>query len=587
MSKAATILKRTVQICAVGLATVYFVSGLVYLCLAYWSVTEQDYWRIYEICLNHSWLQSALLKFNGHSLFFPAFIWLADLRFFHGNQAMLFFVSLVLLLVSTSILLLPVWRDSSADLTAKLLATLTLIVGSFWLGRAPITASGGFSCMASFVMLGAALAFVLLPKMRAGSEEFWRATALVICAGVLASFSFGTGLAVWPSLLLLGWSLRLPWRSLGLIATGAISTALIYHYLPPREPSFLVFSGTSDSPGLISLVAFKHLCRLVGGPLFYSVMAWQGTRATTEVIQSSAWLFCGGAAGLVLAAMVVIPRLVRRDLEGSSSEFIGLALISFNLFALVLILAGRVPHFRKYPFEVAAPRYLFWSSLFWAGLLMVAIYYAARRRRLRWPCFLVVFATPILAWPQHRNEGLHWRYSRLLAEESATGLINGVIDPQRLLFPNPKQIELLAPELRAQRLDMFAEGLQDWIGQPVSQLAGGRRDRDDFRGRASVQSLVGGENQANAVKVTGQIFPEKKRPPARMVIVDPQGMVAGIARSFATNDFLNRLLYKGVLPNAPIAGYIRNYNPAFQYVIRAAGGGGVSDQQIAIAALAR
>ena len=86
MPKGGTIAERTVQLCAILLATIYLISGLTYLCLDYWSVTQQDFWRIYDICLNNSWLHSAIYKFNGHSLFFPSFVWLADLRFFHGNQ---------------------------------------------------------------------------------------------------------------------------------------------------------------------------------------------------------------------------------------------------------------------------------------------------------------------------------------------------------------------------------------------------------------------------------------------------------------------------------------------------------------------
>jgi len=586
MHKVAAAAERTVQICAVLLSTVYLVSGLVYLCLGYWNVTQRDYWRIYEICLNHSWLQSALLKFNGHSMFFPSFIWLADLRFFHGNQGLLFFVSLALLLISTSLLLVPVWRDRAVELTAKLLASLTVIVASFWMGRASITASGGYNCMTSLVMLGVASAFLLLPRMCAGSRQFWRTTAIIVCAGFVASFSFGAGLAIWPSLLLLGWCLRLPWRSLGPIAAAGIVAALVYHLLPPPEESYVVW-GSTNSPGLFSIVALGNFCKLVGSPLFSAVMAWQGTKTTNELIQSSGWLVWGGTGGVALATAVAIPRLIRRDLKGNSLEFTGLLLITFNLCALALVVAGRVDYLREHPADVASPRYLFWSSLFWAGLLTVAISYWARAWWLRWPIVLIVLVFPAILWARHLDQGFHTRYVRMLAEEAATGLINGVNDPKGRLYTDAKQIDLLSPQLRANRLDMFAEGLQDWIGQPVSKLFGGRRDPSNFRGRAVMERLLHGEDDTDAVRITGQIFVQKEEIPATMVIVDPQGIVAGIARSFATNAFLNRLFYGGRMPNNRLAGYIRNYNPAFQYVIRSAGDQGVSEQTIAVAPFRR
>jgi hypothetical protein len=175
------------------------------------------------------------------------------------------------------------------------------------------------------------------------------------------------------------------------------------------------------------------------------------------------------------------------------------------------------------------------------------------------------------------------------AEEFATGLINGVNDPETLLpgFGDVKVIDALTPQLRSLRLDMFAEGLQDWIGQPVSQLFGGRQDPGHFRGHASMQRLVGGRDQGHAVRISGRLFVQEGHPQPTMVILDPRGTVVGIARSCQTNEFLNRLLYGGRMPNGQLTGYIRDYNPALQYVLRAAGENGVSQQQIVIAPLPR
>ena len=143
MHKTGTVAERVVQTCAVFLAAVYLVTGVAYLCLDYWPVTRMDFWRLYEICLTHSWWQSAILKFNGHSLFFPSFIWLADLHFFHGNQAVIFYISLALLILSTLGFLLPIWRDRSIDLTNKLMATLLIVAASFgWVGAVLLSREG-------------------------------------------------------------------------------------------------------------------------------------------------------------------------------------------------------------------------------------------------------------------------------------------------------------------------------------------------------------------------------------------------------------------------------------------------------------
>ena len=172
-----------------------------------------------------------------------------------------------------------------------------------------------------------------------------------------------------------------------------------------------------------------------------------------------------------------------------------------------------------------------------------------------------------------------------MSEQSATCLINGVRDPDRMLFREMKQIDILAPQLRARRLDMFAEGLQDWIGKPVSKLFGDRRNLTYFHGSARAERLAGGRDQTTAVKVTGQLSVKEHAPQRNMVIVDPTGTVVGIARSFHSDRFWNCLLYGNRMSDGPLGGYIRNYNPELHYVLRAVAENGVSEQTIDIAPL--
>src|SRR5438093_10234022 len=114
-------------------------------------MTHQDFWRIYDVCLNHTWLESALLKHNGHSMFFPSFIWLTDLRFFHGNQQLVFYVGLTLLLIATGLLLIPLWRDESVTFTAKIMFALVIIVGPLWIGDEDLLTSDGLNFNAALL----------------------------------------------------------------------------------------------------------------------------------------------------------------------------------------------------------------------------------------------------------------------------------------------------------------------------------------------------------------------------------------------------------------------------------------------------
>jgi len=585
MSKFAEQAERAAQICAAVAAAAFLSSGLVYLYLGRVTVTMADHWVIYEVFLKHSWLESALLKLNHHSLFFPNLIRLADLRFFHGDQQLLFFAGMMLLFCTVILLLVPLWRDKTVGLTAKLVATLVLIVGNFWMGRASITTSGGFLCENSLAIGGAILACLWLPATRTEWPQSLKAFLIVIGSGFVASFSIGNGMAVWPTLLLLGWSLRLPWRSLVVLLAGGLTATVVYVLLPggsfgqaPSETLSMLFAG---GKGL------RHLCMLLGAPFLWAQAAWSSHYEVSDKLAATSLLSLScGALGLVFAGLAAAPKLIRRDLGQSWLELIALGLVIFNLGALAIIVVGRTEYFLRLPDEVSAPRYLFWSSLFWAGLLLAAIQHAQSKKWLRWPVYFLALAVPISVLPSHYQEGLRWRFVNAVAEEGATSLINGVRDPQQIEILSPdsgaEQLYRVAAQLRACRLDMFAEGLQDWIGLPETSLFAGRQKSESFRGEYHVDGLVQCEDGASAARVTGWSLKRGDAIPKTLVIVDPAGVVRGVARSWTTNKFISRTFYRGWFSGSEFLGYIRNYDGRLRYAVRCADDGILSDEKIVV-----
>jgi hypothetical protein len=590
MHNVAATVERIAQICATLVGAVFLLSGVAYLYLGRVTVTAGDFWWIYDFCLNHTWLESALLKHNGHSLFFPSFIWLADLRFFHGDQQLLFFVGLALLFITASLLLIPVWRDKTVSLTAKILSTLVVIVGNFWMARANITSSGGLNCINSSAMTGVALAFLFLPK----TPRHWATMTVTLCAGFLASFSFGTGLAIWPTLLFLAWCLRLQWRSVALLCLGALATVVIYGLLPPHFKGYLVFQAVLHSLGtavVVPLTPLTQLCKLVGSPIFHAAAAWYGGKALRNSDQSFTLALWCGVAGLALTGVAVIPRMIRRDIGKSGLEITGLGLMIFNVLALILVVSGRNEYFRLLPFEVLGPRYLFWSSLFWTGLLLVGIERAEHLRWGRWNILLLVFAIAVFAWPAHYQVWFSSKYAQFEYEKSATTLINGVADaPQSIGGIGPldlkrilAQVARLARQLRARRLDMFADGLQDWIGISEADLFSGRHRLEGLQGRCTVDALLECDNGAPAARVRGQASKHGQLVPRTLVIIGPTGTVCGVARSAPISPLINRMFYLGKFtPFIGFLGYIRDYNPQLKYVVRSADDRTLSEEKISV-----
>jgi hypothetical protein len=583
MHKFALAAERAVQIYAVLTAFILLGSGVVYLWLGHAPVTHVDYWRIYDFCLNHTWLESALHKHYEHLNFFPSFFWLADLRFFHGKQLPLFLAGLTLLFLTVALLLIPVWRDDTVGLTAKIVATLVVILGNFWMARAPIITSGGFNCIGSLLVASATLAFVLLPNLGVNSVRMV-STLLVVCAAVVASFSAGIGLVIWPTLLFLAWCLRIPWRSFVSLGIAAVAAIVIYQQIPPHLSGY----GTLQAAGSAGLALVPRLCRLVGSPFLNAASGWHEKPFSSQAAGTiSLW---GGSAGLVLALIVLVFILIRRDIAKSRLKLIGTALMTFNLLAMVMIVVGNNSRGPRFQSEFLFPRYLFFGTLFWTGLVLVGIQLAELKQWLRWPMYLVALALPVVVFPMHYRSGLHSNSARTIAEAGATSLVNGVQDEEqiRILAPaagGTNYVYRVAEELRARRLDMFADGLQDWLGANETSITSRPYKREELSGQCKVAALVRCDNGAPAARITGQIWKSGHRVPKTLVIVDPGGVVRGIGHSssiYSENRFVNSTFYGSRVMQTSFIGYIRDYDASLQYAIRSADHGILSEEMIPV-----
>jgi hypothetical protein len=597
----ATMAERATQICAAIFALVFLVTGVFYLLFGSFPATHADFWSIYEFYFQHSWFETAVQKYSDHSLFFPNFFWLASVKFFHGSQQPLIFIGLALLMITAALLFLSVWRDETVGLTAKIVATMVIIVGNFWMGRWAITLSGGFNSQNSLTMAAVALSFILIRN-----TSRFRSMILIICAGFIASFSCGQGFAIWPAVLLLAWCLRLRWPSFAAIGVSTLVAIVIYALLPPHLNDYATLH-VADSSGL---TLAPHLCRLIGSPVLYATAGWYGGKAFKAFIDSdpgSVLALWSGIVGLVLAGVAVIPRVVRRNLGKSSLEITGLGLVIFDVAVMVVIIAGRIEYFRWLPSADMAPRYLFWSSLFWTGLFLVAIQRVEHVQWSRWSITVFALAAAVFAWPTHYLEWFHAKTSQCFFKEAATALINGVIDEnEAFLSLDPKRIARVAPQLRALRLDMFADGLQDWIGRDQASLFGGHRKPEKLRGTCRVTKMLQCESGAPAAQITGHATTRQHVPvvarwaitpaswivgneikkgyvtPKRLVIVDPTGVVRGVARSSPISPVINYVFYQGKFSTTDFLGYIRDYNPQLAYEVRSADDSVLSEETIPV-----
>lgn len=572
-------LNRFAQFYGVAASFIFFASGVVYLFLGRWPVTHQDFWVFYDNFLHRSWFYSSIVKYNGHSLIFPCQIWLANLHFFHGSQDSLFAIGLAFQLAGTAILLCAIFRDKSLDATIRVAATATVIFGNFWMGRASMTASGAFNCAYSLVLTGAVLAFLCLPKLAGESNRQVALLVTVILANVVASFSFGTGMAAWGSTLLTAYCLRVRvWQLVVLAAAAAVST-VIFLALPPHDSAASFGGNLPLNQPATYLTLFVYLCRLLGSPWLHMCAAWSGAKDPDE----TAYVGMAMGAGLfavVFVSAVVIEKLWRRNLRCGMGS-IGFALMTFNFIVFALIIVARARHIYEIPSELNAPRYLYWSALFWTGLFLIALGWTRDRAGLRWPIIASALALPIVAFPSHYQEALRFHYVRSLGLTAGTSLVDGIHDNAQIqiLSPFPDLVYRLAQEMRARRLDMFAPGYQDWIGQRGAALFPAKRATLRLKGKCRVHSVG---TESSAVRVVGSAQTRAKVTPDVLVIFGSDDVICGIARSTATGDWLNRYLYGRTFSPQSFVGFIADYDPQLGYEIRSVQEGSLSSEAIAV-----
>ena len=68
-----------------------------------------------------------------------------------------------------------------------------------------------------------------------------------------------------------------------------------------------------------------------------------------------------------------------------------------------------------------------------------------------------------------------------------------------------------------------------------------------------------------------------------LVIIDSNGVIRGVARSAPISPLVNRTLYQSKFTDKiGFVGYIREYNPELQYVMRSADNATLSDEVIPV-----
>lgn len=436
------------------------------------KVPYADPWRFLTTLSQLPFPASVFHVDNGHREVLPNLVKLAELRWFAASQWLQVLVGAAFALATFATLAHAV-RDQYRDPVRYQALLCVFALALFWLGNERTLTHGNESLHAYLITW--CLASGLGWLQRPGTRSVVPAAGL----GLLATFSFGTGIACFAAFALALWLLRAQWRQWVILIGGAALSAGLY---------LLGASGVAGGVQWSPMAQVPHLLRWLAAPLIYAawplidpdVAAQVPTHIGPALVEPVArhwlsvfgpvetarwpWLAIGGA-GLVLFTWLLVKARQRHACP--RAVIVGLGLAAFGLAVGAVIVAARADYFtRLHPDQLVATRYLVWSSLFWGGLAVAALGLATRQLRAVaiGAAVIAVLVLPSQLWMGR----LAWT-TRGTAEQVALGAAVGVLDSAQPLGETVfEELRRALPHLQRQQAAMYAWPEMRRLEQPAA-----------------------------------------------------------------------------------------------------------------------
>lgn len=440
-----------------------------------------DQYRQYVALLEQPFPAALLMLDNGHRPVLPALVRWLDLHVFGGGQHLANGMAMLLLAINGGIIAVCALRARTTSFATRTALSALALLALSWLVQARMLVQGSEAINVQIIVLCLVAGALAIGDPQRGRQA-GRVAIPVLC-GVLATFTFGPGIAVFPALLLVGLACGAGARTLVPLTLAFALTLAVYLFALPGDegvrdvlviapldnlryaaqwlaaPWVAGWLGLGD-PSLVPEWASTHAARLPQGWLLVASAAALRTLLPTAGGWWSASALIG-AAGLVLAGMLLL-QLLRRGLPQHPVAAILFALMLFGAACAVLIAVSRLSFFTANPGQVFADRYLPWSCLFWLGLagsVVLTLRPSAGTPRAGAGLAIAVCVLAALALPTHLVHArwaasVHWHAERL-----AASIVAGVPDPA--VMPHPDEADVATTVrtiegLRDRALAMFA-----------------------------------------------------------------------------------------------------------------------------------
>ncbi len=510
-----------------------------------------DQFRVYHFYLGLPFPQNAIQLENGHRPILPALVRLAEIRWFGADQMLQVAVGVAAALLALILVVATITRERSVPATTRAAASLLTVLAIFWLGNARMLMHGNELDHTYFVVLFTICGLLAVNAARHAHQTTWTLVAALSC--VAATFSFGTGMASFGAVLLLGMIVRLRIRNLAIIV-AFLGAALTFYLAGLPGDGGVRGSLLLDPAGNLSVLA-----RWLSAPWMRAwlghadppIEAWLQSSMSSNLlgaalVTTARWIAIpfGDDATMRLAAIAgcagiaaYLAMLVHAWKSGpqlTRGRALALGLSTFAFGSAVIVCFARLHLFEVAPGQIFADRYLPWSCLFWLGLALYPALGSGSRspaRTIAFACMALMVAA-ILA-PSHRSlAGWSATVSRHI-QQSAVAAQLGIWDPERFgdASATDEDVEATLNLLKQKHLSMYAEpacalvenGWPADLRQPPPLAGAYARVAREFDDPHSHRRIADFECWMPRVETN------PKNP--TLAVIDAQGQVRGLAKT--------------------------------------------------------
>jgi hypothetical protein len=510
-----------------------------------------DQWWWLGVFYNEGILEVLVQQFNEHRIPVPGLLFILDQRIFGGAQLSMTIEFILIELGCAALLALPLWRHREVAQPVRWIFAGAAGIAMLWFIQGesfyyPYTLA---MSLAHLQILAALYLFARLHTAQGAGRPALRMWAGIVACGVGATYSYGSGMLVWPALLATGLLCRAPKRSLAILGAAFVCAAGLYfiHYsTPPAQVGPL---QTLRSP----LRVIHYSVIMLGLPLF-------GAGAQDISVLHRIGCYAATLGAIAAALGMLLHLAVARTAVRVQAQVFYCAVILFTLgTALVTGLARS--HF---PLEQAlSGRYSPVPLLFWfatAGL--ATVYISAWERnggvgRVLWCAGLMVAAATTVSTqaPMARYFAIRERNQAAAAVSIAAGVPDAPrIAEEMAALGLVSYVDQMV--VRSRGRSLFAHPETVWAGSPLSKhftLA----PADACTGYLDSATVLPAP-AVDGVRLRGWVWGAKSRRPAeRIWIADGAQVIRGFGITQVLRPDVAAALRNPALESAGWVAYAR------------------------------